>query len=349
MNLINNRYEILPGSNRGGMGEVIRCNDTHLGREVVIKRLQAGVDCSRLLDELKSLLKVRSKHVVQLYDIVRIPSGVGGDVDAIVLEFIDGDSPAIGEYSVDDEYLRVIWQIASGLSDIHSYGIIHRDIKPNNVMIDKEGVVKIYDFGLSRSNDRAKTANVIGTPPFMAPELFRGNDIAFDSSVDVYAFGVTCLALLSGNIPSGLESFPPKMPEWSDLFLASNNDDELAEMVCECISGKAEDRPRMETVRDRLAKRLLKNRHRATVVLGGGVHVLDSKNKEVFLKADEHELRIYYDGFDFKVSGTSGCVHLNNISPKVGDVVPLCCVIAFGEDVGRRFVTFDVSNPEVMS
>ncbi|MBV6851279.1 hypothetical protein [Xanthomonas euvesicatoria] len=73
------------------MGEVIFCEDLHLQRKVVLKHLQAGVEARRLLDEQKALSKLRSKHVVQLYDIVNIP-GVGGPMPAIVLEFIDGET-----------------------------------------------------------------------------------------------------------------------------------------------------------------------------------------------------------------------------------------------------------------
>lgn len=349
MVMVGGRYEPLSWCNRGGMGEVRCFNDTHLKRKVVIKYLQPGVDANRLLDEQKSLLKVRSKHVVQLYDIVKVPMGSAADgVPAIVLEFIEGKSPDIGSYSIGDEYLKVIWQIASGLADIHSHEVIHRDIKPNNIIIDREGVVKIFDFGLSRPYDRAQTANVIGTPSFMAPELYGCHDIAFDSSVDVYAFGATCLALLSNNPFSEVGWRSPKIPDLEGFCTIFDPDRELGNLIYQCVSLEIEKRPSMSFVRDFLAKRLLKNRHRATVVLNGEAHLLDCKNNKIYLSARPYHLAIGYDGFDFKVLDVSEGVCLNNRFSKIGDIVPSCCVIAFGEGRERKFVTFDVSNPEVM-
>lgn len=207
--LIANRYKILDNSDRGGMGEVMFCEDLHLQRKVVLKYLQAGVEARRLLDEQKALSKVRSKHVVQLYDIVNIPGGVAQQ-PAIVLEFIDGETLQIGCFSANKDYLNLIWQISCGLADIHSHGIIHRDIKPGNIKKDGEGVIKILDFGLSRNNADAETRCIIGTPIFMAPELWDNHQtIVFDSSIDVYAFGVTCLALLTDKFPHSLCSKPP--------------------------------------------------------------------------------------------------------------------------------------------
>ncbi|WP_121372836.1 serine/threonine-protein kinase [Pseudomonas aeruginosa] len=198
------------------MGEVIFCEDLHLQRQVVLKHLQAGVESRRLLDEQKALSKVRSKHVVQLYDIVNIPGAVSPQ-PAIVLEFINGETLSSASFSADTNYLHLIWQISCGLADIHSHEIIHRDIKPGNIKIDGEGVVKILDFGLSRNNAAAETRSIIGTPVFMAPELWGDQTIAFDSSIDVYAFGVTCLALLAEETPLSLRKRPPSQPSLTDF------------------------------------------------------------------------------------------------------------------------------------
>lgn len=143
---------------KGGFGDVLFCEDIHLQRKVAIKFLQDPADIRRLLDELRALLLMRSKHVVQVLDIIPSSTGVVG----IVEEFIDGDdlwnSPL--PRTSPDQYLKTLWQIAHGIADIHSADVIHRDIKPNNMKFDAEGIVKIFDFGLAR--DEGPTAETNG-------------------------------------------------------------------------------------------------------------------------------------------------------------------------------------------
>lgn len=346
--IIANRYKKLDSFNKGGMGEVLIFEDLHLQRKVVLKHLQPGVEARRLLDEQKALLRVRSKHVVQLYDIVDI-SYSAAVYPAIILEFIDGNNLDVAGYNPDEKYLNVIWQISCGLSDIHSHNIIHRDIKPNNIKIDKEGVVKILDFGLSRSNENANTKSVIGTPIFMAPELWGHETIAFDSSIDVYAYAVTCLTLLTSNVPKELLCHPPVQPSPADFSAAFKGIPlEITTILYKCLSADRAQRPSMDEVKNLLAKHLLRDKHRATVVLNGKCHTLDSSNKKISLNGTVGSLSIDYDGLDFKVSQVTGSVYINNSSTVVGSIVPGCCVLTFGQGANRKFVTFDVSNPEVM-
>ncbi|MPT40257.1 MAG: serine/threonine protein kinase [Achromobacter sp.] len=329
------------------MSEVQFCEDLHLQRHVVLKRLQPGIEARRLLDEQKALSKVRSKHVVQLYDIVTILEH-GTEYPAIVLEFIDGNTLEIGKFLPDLSYLNLIWQIACGLNDIHEHGIIHRDIKPGNIKIDGEGVVKILDFGLSRSNADAKTRSIIGTPLFMAPEQWGHQSITFDSSIDVYAYAITCLALLTNEIPISLTKHPPSQPSW-DSFSApfAGIPKQIIDILYQCLATR-NDRPAMQDVKNLLARQLLKNRHRATVVLNGTTNTLDCNNRTIALNAKIGNLTIEYDGIDFKVTKVSGAVYINNTAVFVGAVVPGCCVLTFGDSGPRTFVTFDISNPEVM-
>ncbi|WP_353187819.1 serine/threonine-protein kinase [Pseudomonas sp.] len=346
--LIANRYKPLDTSDRGGMGEVLYCEDLHLQRQVVLKYLQAGVEARRLLDEQKALSKLRSKHVVQLYDIVTIPKG-GADHPAIVLEFIDGEVLTPGSFSADNDYLHVIWQISCGLTDIHSQGVIHRDIKPSNIKIDSEGVVKILDFGLSRNNSNAETRSIIGTPIFMAPELWGDQTIAFNSSIDVYAFGVTCLALLNITPPSRLKNHPPTQPSWARFSgYFDGIPEEITEILHRCLASDSAVRPTMVEIQTLLAKHLLLNRHRAVVVLNGKPNILDFNNRRIALKASVGSLTIDYDGLSFKVTNFAGAVYMNNTPISAGIIIPGCCVLTFGTGNSRVFVTFDVSNPEVM-
>lgn len=346
--LIANRYKTLDNSDRGGMGEVIFCEDLHLQRQVVLKYLQAGVDNRRLMDEQKALSKVRSKHVVQLYDIVNIQE-VDIQRPAIVLEFINGETLQVGSFSVNEEYLKLIWQISCGLADIHSHEIIHRDIKPGNIKIDSEGVVKILDFGLSRNNSDAETMSIIGTPIFMAPELWGDQTIAFDSTIDVYAFGVTCLALLTGSPPASLRSRPPSQPTLADFSTPFTGlPSEITNILHQCLAFERRNRPSMQAIKTLLEKHLLKDRHRATVVLNGNANTLDKDNKRIHLNANVGSLIIEYDGLAFVVTQVTGSVYINNTAVRTGTIVPGCCVLTFGNGGNRKFVTFDVSNPEVM-
>ncbi|CAG0958073.1 partial Serine/threonine-protein kinase PrkC, partial [Anaerolineales bacterium] len=165
------RYTPLGDSDSGGFSKVIYCTDNHLDRKVAIKFIQDENEKKLILKELRALLKMRSKHVVQVYDIVK------GENDSlgIVEEFIEGDLLWDSDYPQQsaDNYLKTLWQIASGIADIHKAGVIHRDIKPNNMKLDAEGIVKIFDFGLAKQEGLdAKTKGFKGTYGFAAPELF---------------------------------------------------------------------------------------------------------------------------------------------------------------------------------
>jgi serine/threonine protein kinase len=344
------RYEATGAGAAGGMGEIIECVDLHLQRQVIVKRLQIGIEERRLLDEQKALVKLRSKHVVQLYDIIELDDR-GKSEQAIVLEYIDGENLRVDSFKADLAYLKVLWQIACGLKDIHEAGVIHRDIKPSNIRIDKEGVVKIIDFGLARSREDAKTRSIIGTPVFMAPELWNDSTVSFNQSIDVYAFGATAAALLGKNPPRELAMQPPQAVSLGALSLSLPGlQADLTSLIHRCLNMIPEERPTMMEVVGHLARYLLQNEHRALVVMDGQVHHLDRKNRRIALNAGAvGSLGIEYDGFDFKVLSASGAVFLNNATATAGKIVPGCCVITFGAGGSRRFVTFDVSNPEVMA
>jgi serine/threonine protein kinase len=348
--MIADRYEPTGGTAAGGMGEIIECIDTHLQRHVIIKRLQKGVEERRLLDEQKALAKLRSKHVVQLYDVVQLLDRPQPET-AIVLEFIDGGNLEVGSFTPNRKYIHTIWQIACGLRDIHEAGIIHRDIKPNNIRLDNEGVIKIIDFGLARSQDAAKTRSIIGTPVFMAPELWSDRTISFDASIDVYAFGATALALLNTKTPKELAQQPPasiSLPALSASLPGVSAP--TVDLLHRCLDHRPAHRPKMADVQSNLQKQLLEGQHRALVVLGINTHYLDQNNRKINVKAGTiGSLSVEYSGMDFIVSDASGAVFLNNTAAEVGHVVPGCCVITFGNaGQSRRFVTFDVSTPEVM-
>lgn len=347
--LIADRYRADATIGSGGMGDIIQCVDTHLDRRVVIKTLQPGVDHSRLLDEQRALMRLRSKHVVQLYDIVAMPTtGASG----LVLEYIDGRDLTYGGSKADGAYIKLLWQIACGLRDIHKAGVIHRDLKPGNARMDTEGVVKIFDFGLARSvgiDDR--TRSIIGTPIFMAPELWGQTTISLSTAIDVYAFGVTAIALLNVAVPSGLQSRPPLPVRRHEIEAAlAGLPPDLVGMVSACLAHRHALRPSMSDVADLLERHLLYGRHRAIAVINGVANRLDMTNRTVSMKVSgTNQLSIQYDGHAFKIGSVAGYVYINNKAATVGDVIPGCCVLTFGVGSNRTFVTFDISNPEVIA
>ncbi|ELK4796921.1 TPA: serine/threonine protein kinase [Pseudomonas aeruginosa] len=349
--ILPDRYRLSNPLAAGGMGEIYKCIDTHLNREVVLKILKQGEEARRLFDEQKALLQIRSRHVVQLYDIIEV-SFSGQLHPALILEYIDGDTLSVGCQEPGENYLKTLWQIACGLTAIHKSGIIHRDIKPANIKIDTSGNLKILDFGLSRRNgENAATVNAIGTPIFMAPELWKKEDVSFDKSIDVYAFSITALALKKDAIiPHALGTYPPGKLNAGDLSsylegIPSN----ITLLLEQCLSHNIGERPSISEVEVALKRHLLYNKHRALLVADGAIYELHKDSTHVNVKiASLGSISINYDGYDFIVKDQSGFVTVNNTIIANGAVLPHCCVLTFGNGTSRKFITFDVSNPEVM-
>lgn len=350
--LIANRYEPTGAAAWGGMGEVHRCIDQHLDREVMIKKMLPGEDIDRLLDEQKALAKLRSKHVVQLLDIVEV-DGIGSKDTCIVLEYVEGNDLQERSFEPNEHYLKTLWQVASGLTDIHAAGIIHRDIKPENIRVDREGIAKILDFGLAREEGKDdKTRSIIGTVGYMAPELWGDVTISFSSAIDVYAFAVTSLALLDRDLPSEFHTRPPKeIPKGIITAIAPEISPEIIEIIEQSLSFNAADRPKISDIKHILSRHLLKDKHRARMVMGDTVYELDAGRRNVNLTSPIGNLHVHYDGLRFRIQNVGGEVWINNGNAVQGMEMPPACVITFGNAGrrGRNFLTFDVSNPEVMA
>ncbi|WP_414472767.1 serine/threonine-protein kinase [Microvirga sp. M2] len=336
------------------MSDTFVCTDTHLERPVLIKRLRPGVDPKRILDELSALQAVRSKHVVQIFDVIRDDKG---NVEALVEEYLPGDEfTSAPTPSTADEFLKLIFPVAEGIADIHLHQRVHRDIKPNNMKYDGEGCLKIYDFGLSRLDDNASTGEVFGTRGYIAPELLiAGADgrTGFTAAVDTFAFGVTALRCILGQIPAALMNLPPTLPcpDADFSILPLGLPPEVASILNSCLAEDPTCRPTMVAVRDIIALHLLRDRHRALLTARTSVFQLDSSRRVVGLSAaGQGSLKVTYDGLRFVISDVSGDVSINNMPAKNGDVLPGSCVIVLGAAAlasRRTFVTVDVSHPEV--
>lgn len=344
--ILPDRYELTGSETGGGMGDIFKCNDKHLDRTVILKTLKNGEEERRMIDEQKALLSLRSKHVVQIYDVLPLNGKTG-----LILEYIDGTPLHELNHKEDIEFIRILWQISCGLRDIHNASIIHRDIKPNNILIDNDGVVKIIDFGLSRKNgDDAQTRSIIGTLGFIAPELWNNGVISFDTAVDVYSFGILALVLLKKDLPLSLRSQPPSGINAGGLSkVLTSLPSEIISLIEKCLSVDPRRRPSMSTIESTLRKFLLKGKHRALLVMNGTQHELNINNKSTSLKSSSgDQVNIQYNEFNFEITHVQGNVTVNNKTINTPYELPACCVLTFGIGKMRKFVTFDVSNPEVM-
>ena len=349
--LITDRYKNIGSAHPGGMASVYPCHDSILDRKVAIKVMPGSANHRRARDEISALLKMRSKHVVQIYDILRDNS----DDLAIVQEYISGRDLFEAETAPKDanEYLKLIWQISSGIADIHSLDVIHRDIKPNNMKIDSEGLVKIFDFGLSRNEGpQAATVGFVGTRGFAAPELYAHNS-TFTKAVDTYAFGATALFIGLRTLPQEILQQPPTLPASNPFsFPGLKLSSEVTSALGSCLNPNPSKRPTMSKVRDVLAKHLLQDKHKALVVFKGKASNLDHSNRSVALRLPPiGEVEISYNGFDFSVTNISGNVYINNRKATIGHILPGACVVTLGAPVhksDRRHITFDISHPEIV-
>jgi len=196
-------YEILSAIGAGGMGEVYRARDTRLIREVALKILPADVaaDSSRRQRfelEARAVAALNHPNIVAIYDV-----GEG----YIVTELVDGEPLRPGKLSLR-KTLDVAAQIAAGLACAHDAGIVHRDLKPDNILLTRDGRVKILDFGLAKltgSRNPASSATVtvhtepgtvMGTVSYMSPEQVRGAEA--DHRSDIFSFGLILFELLGG-------------------------------------------------------------------------------------------------------------------------------------------------------
>lgn len=350
------RYRETGTSFSGGSGVVLLCDDINLDRKVAIKFIPDVSERRRLMDEIRALQNVQSKHVVDVYDIiVEQPDNQIG----IVHEYLPGSD--LKQYAsaahTPMEVLRVAYQAACGIAEIHRRSIIHRDIKPNNMKFTAEGVLKLFDFNLSRRTDQAQTIGFRGTLGFAAPELYNAGFVNFSTAVDVFALAVTVLTTLSPSIPDPLCRVPPVPDEWiaSGGFATLGLPKLVASLLNQCLAVDPDSRPTAATLRDEIARHLLQDHHRALLSVGGQTYWLDRSRRTVSLQhplSPNDRVELTYDGLRFRVTQTSGNVFINNLPINLGEVVPGACVVTLGAsplaDSKRLFVTVDLSHPEVV-
>jgi serine/threonine-protein kinase len=270
--LIAGRYELEEVAGTGGMSSVYRARDTLLERHVALKLLHSyhGADAEsieRFRREARAVAQLSHPNIVTVID-----RGEDGGRQYIVFEYVDGENlkelvTREGPLPVG-RALELAIEVGEGLACAHEHGVVHRDVKPQNVLLNGDGRAKVTDFGIARSLDvdhgMTQTGTVIGTSNYIAPEQASGR--AVDERTDVYSLGVVLFELLTGDVPFPGENFvavalrhvheqppwvaelrpdvPPRVAQVVDRALAKDPDERfpsMETMVAElraCLAGE---------------------------------------------------------------------------------------------------------------
>ena len=200
------RYEIIEELGRGGMGEVYRVEDKKIKEEVALKLIKPEIasdkrTIERFSNELRMARKIRHKNVCAMYDL-----GEEQGMHYITMEYVSGEDLRSfirrSRQLTVGTAITIARQVAEGLAEAHRLGVIHRDLKPGNIMIDRDGNARIMDFGIARSL-RSKGITgagvMVGTPEYMSPEQVEGLEV--DQRSDLYSLGVILYEMVTGKIP----------------------------------------------------------------------------------------------------------------------------------------------------
>ena len=227
------RYKTEGTLGRGGMGEVLLALDTRLDRKVAIKRIlgeaaRSKTAVSRFLTEAKAIAALNHPNVVQIYDYGRAADG-----PFLIMEYVDGsslldrcrDGALPLEQAVD-----LACQLCDGLAKAHDLGIVHRDIKPANVLLTKDGLPKLTDFGLAKAeatdHQMTMTGAVLGTPDFMPPEQ-RKDAALVDPRSDLWSLAASLYQMVTGRSPKIIrfDLLPPGLTSVLGKALEESKDD----------------------------------------------------------------------------------------------------------------------------
>jgi len=253
--LLAGRYELLGMLGVGGMGAVYRARDLELGEIVALKMLSSDLArapgmLERFREEVRLARRVTHPNVARIFDI-----GTTGDDWFLTMELVDGESLAVllereGAISVA-RTVAIAIQACAGLAAAHRAGVVHRDLKPDNILMRRDGHAVIADFGIARAlvdhHSAERDGQIAGTPAYMAPEQVLGSS-DIDGRADVYALGVTLYECLTGRLPFSGDSAvavakarlhePPPDPR----SVTPGLPDAIAEIVLQCTARAREDR-----------------------------------------------------------------------------------------------------------
>jgi serine/threonine protein kinase/Flp pilus assembly protein TadD len=254
--ILGGRYEILKTVGEGGMGSVYKAHDTEVDRMValkVVRREMAGNAeiIQRFRQELVLARQVTSRNVVRIYDL-----GLADGVRFITMEYIEGRDlgdilESRGKFP-PKEAAEVMLQVCCGLSAAHAEGVVHRDLKPQNVMVDEKGRAAVMDFGIASSLEAAgvpvpntpsygeqaahltRLGSVIGTPRYMSPEQARAEGV--DRRSDLFTVGLMLYELTQGHLPPAPATLPEILKERSTVQIKPPADPQMPRALCDIIS-----------------------------------------------------------------------------------------------------------------
>jgi serine/threonine protein kinase/tetratricopeptide (TPR) repeat protein len=200
------RYQIIEEIGDGGMGRVYRAMDTSIGEEIALKIIKSDIvpdskAIERFRNEMKLTRKIPHRNICRVHDL-----GEENGTYYITMEYVRGEDlksfiRRSGQLTVT-KTISIATQISEGLEEAHRLGIVHRDLKASNIMIDEEGNARIMDFGIARSLKKKKDTGagvLVGTPEYMAPEQVETSEV--DHRADIYSLGIILFEMLTGKLP----------------------------------------------------------------------------------------------------------------------------------------------------
>jgi serine/threonine protein kinase/Tfp pilus assembly protein PilF len=204
--ILSERYEIIEEIGKGGMGKVYKAFDKDIHENIALKIIRPEIASNtqiitRFQNELKMARKIAHRNVCKMYDL-----GKDGDTKYISMEYVQGEDlkttiKRMGPLTIG-KAIHVASQVCEGLAEAHRIGVVHRDLKPRNIMVDREGNARIMDFGIAASHEVKEITDsriMLGTPHYMSPEQVSGKSI--DQRSDIYSMGIIMFEMVTGQVP----------------------------------------------------------------------------------------------------------------------------------------------------
>lgn len=247
------RYEIIEEVGKGGMGRVYKVFDKKIKENIALKLLKPEIasdprTIERFRNELKFARKISHPHVCRMYDL-----GEAGLLHFITMEYVSGEDLKSfirrAGHLTEPKALSIAEQITDGLAEAHRLGVLHRDLKPQNVMIDRDGNAKVMDFGIARSLHAAGFTGsgiMVGTPEYMSPEQAEASGV--DARSDIYSLGIIIYEMVTGKVPFSGETplsvalkqktEMPRNPRELNALIS----EDLSRLVMKCLEKEREKR-----------------------------------------------------------------------------------------------------------